>query len=430
MEKKIEIKSKLIGEHKEFLVCRFCLSKNLEQIINLGNIPLAGGFLKKGIKKSEFLKEKFYPLHISFCKDCYFLQVSSSVNPDILFKNYFYFSSSIKTLVRHFEKNVEELKIFLSKPKNKLIVEIGCNDGSFIAALQQNNFTAVGVDPAINVVKPLQRKGMPIINDYFTEKVADSIIKKYGKADAIYSFHSMAHIEDIREVYRGVKKLLKDDGFAAVEVHYLGNLITEMQFDMIYHEHQYYYSLIALQKFLKQFNMEVFDVKRIPVRGGSIQFFIQNKESKKRRLITSAVKKLAVEEREEGFDTVKRFKDYAKQIEKVKEKLISTLDELKKEGKTIAGYGASGRGTIVINYCGLDKEYLDYVVDDAPAKHGAFIPGTHQKILSSNILQSKNKPDYVLLFAWPFFEEIKKKQIDYSKNGGKFIVPLPKVKIV
>lgn len=426
----MNLESQLIGEHKEFQKCRFCLSEDIEKVISLGNIPLAGGFLKKGTKKSEFSQEKFYPLDIAFCKKCFFLQVSSSVNPDILFKNYFYFSSSIKTLVEHFKKNVDELKKLFPKPKYKFIVEIGCNDGSFISALQNNGYKALGVDPATNIVKPLKRKGLPIINNYFTEKVASSIIKKYGKADAIYSFHTLAHIEDIQNVYCGIKKLLKDDGFAAIEVHYLGNVLNEMQFDMIYHEHQYYYSLIALQNFLKRFDMEVFDVKRIPIRGGSIQFFIQNKQSKKRRKITAAVIKLVAEEKKHGFDTVNRYKEYAKDVENVKKDLIKLLDKLKQKGKTIAGYGASGRGTIVINYCGLDKNYLEYVIDDAPAKHGAFVPGTHQKIVSSNILQSKKRPDYAVLFAWPFFEEIKRKQGKYTKNGGKFIVPLPKVTIV
>ena len=429
MGKKITRGSKLIGEHKVFQVCRFCSSPHIEKVIDLGNIPLAGGFLSKDTKQSEFEKEKCYPLQVFFCKDCYFLQVSSSINPDVLFKNYFYFSSSIKTLVEHFKKNVEELRNIFSKPKATFVVEIGCNDGSFVTELQKNNFRALGVDPASNVVRPLKRKGLPVINAYFTEKLADRIVKKYGRADAIYSFHTLAHIEDIQDVYRGIKNLLKNDGFLAVEVHYLGNLINEMQFDMIYHEHQYYYSLIAFQNFLKQFYMEVFDVKLLPIRGGSIQFFVQNKQSTKRREISSSVKKLLREEKKQEFDTVKRFKEYGKSIEKIKKNLIKILTDLNSKNKKIAGYGASGRGTIVINFCGLDKKYLDYVIDDAPAKHGAFMPGTHAKIVSSQILNSAQKPDYVLLFAWPFVEEIKKRQENYLRNGGKFIIPLPKVSV-
>lgn len=418
-----------IGNHRYYKNCRFCFSKNVIPVIDLGNMPLAGGFIKKGTKKSEFSKEKFYPLVIHFCNDCYLLQVNSAVDPDILFKNYFYFSSTIGTLIEHFAKSVSEITSKFPNKKKTFIAEIGCNDGGFISALQKAGFKAIGIDPASNVVKPLIKKGLPIINAYFTESIAKKIVAKHGNADAIYSFHAMAHIEDMHDVIRGVKTLLKKDGYLAFEVHYLGSLLKEKQYDMIYHEHQYYYSLLTLQNFFTQFDMEIFDVKQIAIRGGSILYYVQNKKDG-RRTISNNVKKLVKEEQTLGYDKAMTYELYAKEINKTKIKLLKILDKLKAEKKKIAGYGASGRGTIIMNYCGLDETYLDYVIDDAPAKHGAFTPGTRLKIVPSNVLTSIDRPDYVVLFAWPFIAEVKKRNLQYLQSDGKIIVPLPNVEIV
>ena len=187
------------SEFKIYKECRFCKSKNIESVIDLGKMPLAGGFIKN---KSSFKLEKKYALSLQFCRDCYLLQTSISINPEILFKKYFYFSSSINTLIKHFENTAREVKKML--PRNSFIVEIGCNDGMFIKALENNNFKALGIDPATNIVKPLINKGAPIINDFFTDILARKITKKYGAADAIYSFHSLAHIPDMHSVVSGI----------------------------------------------------------------------------------------------------------------------------------------------------------------------------------------------------------------------------------
>lgn len=420
---------KRTGEHKYFLNCRFCFSANVEAVINLGFMPLAGRFFKKGTTKEELEKEKFYPLILHFCKDCYLLQVNSSIEPNILFKNYFYFSSSIKTLVDHFENIASDLTKVFNDPSKRFIAEIGCNDGSFIKSLTNKGFRSLGVDPATNVVKPAIKNGIPIINAYFTEKLAKEIAKKYDLADAIFGFHSLAHIEDMHDVIKGVKALLKKDGFLALEVHYLGDLVREVQYDMIYHEHQFYYSLLALKNFFTMHDMEIFNVKPVPIRGGSMMFFVQNKSDGKRK-ISLNVNKLLGKERQLALDKIATFKKFSKYIQKTRNDLLKLITKLKSKRKTIAGYGASGRGTILLNYCNLTEDLLNYVVDDAPVKHGAFTPGTHHKIYSSDVLNTDNRPDYMILFAWPFIEEIKKKHTRYLEKGGKFIVPLPKVRII
>lgn len=422
------IPSKLVGNYKHFPDCRFCKSKAVKEVINLGYVPLAGGFFKKGTSKVILENEKFYPLTITFCQNCYLLQCNNSIEPDILFKDYFYFSSSIKTLVDHFESIVRNISEYIPKQKNTFVLEIGCNDGAFITSLLKNGYKALGVDPARNVTAPLIKKGLPIINNYFSEKLAKEIVKKQGKVDAIYSFHTMAHIENMHDVVKGIKAVLKKDGYLSFEVHYLGDLLRETQYDMIYHEHQFYYSLLSLRKFFALYDMEVFDVKHTPIRAGSMMYFVQNKTTGARK-ISANVKNLIKQERAQRIDEVATYISFAKYISKTKTNLLKTIHKLKKQGKTVVGYGASGRGTIIMNYCDLTKDLLDFVVDDAPAKHGSFTPGTHQEIFPSSVLVKKTRPDYAVLFAWPFIEEVLLRNQNYIKKGGKFIVPLPKVKI-
>ncbi len=424
---------KIIGEKRfgkvkskdftKFTKCRFCNSDKLIKVINLGKMPLAGGFIKK---KTDFKKEKKYPLELIFCKDCYLLQTGISINPDILFKKYFYFSSSIKTLVEHFNKTAQ--KISKNLKKGSFIVEIGCNDGEFIKALQKNKFNALGIDPAANIVKPLIKKGMPIINSYFNQSVANKIAKLYGNADAIYSFHSLAHIPDMHEVVKGIKLLLKPEGYLAFEVHYLGNLLRETQYDMIYHEHLHYYSLITLKKFFSQYEMEIYDIERNNLRSGSITYFVQDINTGKKR-VSRRVKSLEKNELKEKLNTPIPYLRFYKKIKNTKKDLLHLLNKLNKDNKTITGYGASGRGAVIINYCGLDMKLLKFIVDDAPAKQGCFMPGTHNPIHSPQELINQNS-DYSVVFAWPFIEEVKKRNQDYLRNGGKFILPLPKVKVI
>lgn len=414
-----------IGEYKHYNKCRICFSSNITPVLNLGNVPPAGGFLKtlKDIKL-----EKFYPLEISFCNNCFLLQSTNVIEANILFKNYFYNSSAIKTLTRHFADLGKELKL-ISNSKKPFIVEIGCNDGVLLKQLINAGIYSIGIDPASNIVIPLIKKGMPIINDYFSEALAKKILNKNGPADIITSSNSLAHIEDMHDILRGIKILLKRDGILIFEVHYLGKILQELQYDMIYHEHQYYYSLLALKKFLEQYNMEIFDLKSIKIHGGSMRYYVQNKKLGK-HTVSKNVVELIKKEKRLGFDKVKTYINFEKKISKTKNNLLKLLKNLKSNNKTIVGYGASGRSTTIINYCGLDKNYLDYIIDDASSKQDTYTPGAHFKIKSSDVLNMKHRPDYVLLFAWSFFEEIKIRHKKYLKNFGKFIIPLPKVKMV
>lgn len=423
----MKTQEKQLGEFKQRTDCRFCQGKSLVKILDFGNVPLAGGFLKE----ADFTSEKFYPLELNFCQDCFLIQVSNVVPAGVLFKNYFYFSSAIKTLVEHLADFAEETtERFLRGRQSPSVFEIGCNDGVMLKPFARLGVKAVGIDPATNVVNSIDSKDITVINDFFTEEAAKKIGAKYGQFDAILSSYSFAHIDDMTSVIRGAKALLRDDGVFIFEVYYLGTLIEEMQYDMIYHEHMSYYSLKSLEIFLKEYGMEIFDIKFTPgVRSGAVRFYARNTGCR-REPVSDAVKEMMRNEDIRGYGKVETFLGYAGKVNKTREQLMGLLSRLKKEGKTIIGYGASGRGTTIMNYCGIDTGFLDYVVDDAPAKHGFFTPGTHVPIKPWEFTKEGEFPEYALLFAWSFISEVKKRRADYLKAGGKFIVPLPEVNIV
>lgn len=418
-----------IGEHKHYDTCRFCLRKQLKPFIHFGNVPLAGGFFSKNASANDFTKERLYPLEICFCTNCGLVQASDVVDSRLLFENYFYFSSAIGTVVHHFEEYASTLKSLVESPKKTFAVEIGCNDGVFLRPLIKAGFKVLGVDPAVNVIAPLQKK-LPIMRAYFGEQAAKKIAKEHGQADIILGSNSLAHIDDMHDVARGIQLLLKPDGFLSMETHYLGTLLKEYQYDFMYHEHQSYYSLHALSHFFSMYEMEIYDAVKVALHAGSMRYFVQHKNTGTRKILPR-VRKLLEQEKNQHLASYSTFKNFSSHIASTKKDLLTLIAKLKKQGKSVAGYGASGRATIIMSYCGITSDHIDYVIDDAPAKQGAFTPGNHLPIMSSAILKDPQKrPDYCLVLAWSFIEEIKKRNPEYLKSGGKFITPLPNVRVI
>jgi methylation protein EvaC len=425
--KDLSTENNSIGTFTKRTTCRFCSGQNLSKVLDLGNVPLAGGFLKE----NDFIEEKYFPLTLDFCQDCYLVQVSNVVSADTLFKeNYFFFSSTIATLVTHFKDYAKDVyDEFFKTISNPSILEIGCNDGVLLKPFSELGVKTIGVDPATNVVSTIDIPGAIIYNNYFTEKLAKDIIVVHGKVDAVVSNFSFAHIDDMDDVVKGIKVVLKDDGLFIFEIYYLGTLLDEMNYDMIYHEHMSYYSVITLMKFFNKYSMEIFDVKNIPgVRTGSVRFFARNIGQRDRKVSLELGNMLKYEIMR-GFDKTDVYQQYSKDVNTTRNEIISLLKKLKSEGKTIIGYGASGRGTIIMNYCGIDGQYIDYVVDDAPQKWGYFTPGTHVPIKSWDFVGKSKFPDYIVLFAWAFAEEVLEKRKAYIEAGGKFILPLPHVSV-
>jgi methylation protein EvaC len=406
--------------------CSFCNSTMMQKVIDFGNVALAGAFLKQ----SQFAEEQKYPLRVFYCSDCYALQVVDKISSNTLFQDYFYFSSAINTLSEHFKAYAEEVTLRFLNPKNATVLEFGCNDGVLLKPLADNGIrTVIGVDPAKNVLATINDPRVRLINDFFTEEVADNIIEQYGHVDLIMANNVYAHIQDIQGVTRAIEKSLHKDGVFIFEVHYLDKIITEMQYDMIYHEHLYYYSLLSVIKHFERYNMMVFDVKPIPIHAGSMRFYVCKNNSRYSHTVSSNVEALAQEERKKGFDRFDTFVQYSNEVMLRRINLMNLLESLKKHGYKIAGYGASGRANTMIQYCEINHKHIDYIIDDAPAKSGYYTPGSHFEIFPSSKLLEDDAPDYLLVFAWSFFDEIKKRNANFIINGGHMILPLPLVTI-
>ena len=408
------------------LSCSFCNGFALHQIMDFGQVALAGGFLKP----ERSAEEKYYPLRLHFCQDCYAVQIVDVVNAEVLFHDYFYFSSSIRTLRDHFESYASELTARFLKPSTAKVLEFGCNDGVLLKPLADQGIkTVIGVDPATNVVSTIQDPRIHVINDFFNEATAERVVAEFGPLDMVMANNVYAHIPDIQGTTQAIWNVLSDEGVFVFEVHYLGKVINELQYDMIYHEHLYYYSLISAIKHFERYGMTVFDVKPVPVHAGSMRFYVCKNGSQWSQQISAEVTALINEELKQGFHMPGTYERFASDVASRKEALMALLAQLKRDGHRIAGYGASGRANTMIQYCGIDHEHLDYMIDDAPAKNGFCTPGSHFEIFPSDVLKQEGAPHYLLLFAWSFRDEIVKRNPEYFAKGGKMIVPLPEVSV-
>lgn len=407
--------------------CSFCDSTAMTQIMDFGRVALAGAFLKP----DQFAAEATYPLRVHFCSDCFGVQVIDKVSANVLFhENYFYFSSSIRTLRDHFQQYALDVTSRFLTPETSTVIEFGCNDGVLLRPLADQNIrTVIGVDPATNVVRTIDDPRITVINDFFNEETADRIVAGHGKADLVMANNVYAHVPDIQGITRAIRNVLTDEGVFVFEVHYLGKVVNEMQYDMIYHEHLYYYSLLSAMKHFDRYDMMVFDIKAVPIHAGSMRFYACKKGSKRGASVSAAVTALQQEELSRGFDRKETFVRFAADVADRKARLLDLLNGLRAEGKTVVGYGASGRANTIIQYCGIDHRHLAYMIDDAPAKAGFHTPGSHFLIHPSSVLERGAPPDYLLIFAWSFLDEITGRNQKYLESGGRMIVPLPEVRI-
>jgi SAM-dependent methyltransferase len=395
--------------------------------MDFGDVALAGGFLKP----AQFASEQRFRLRLSFCKTCFAVQVPDRVDAEILFRDYFYFSSAIGTLRSHFEEYAREITQRFLNPSTAVAVEFGCNDGVLLKPMADLGVgKVIGVDPAANVLASIDDSRLTLINAFFDVNTAKRIVAESGHADVVMANNVYAHIPDIQEATRAVRTVLDDDGVFIFEVHYLGKVLEEMQYDMIYHEHLYYYSLTSAIEHFARHGMMVFDVKPIPIHGGSLRFYVCKQGSRHAAFVTPAVTRLLADEREKGYDRYETFVDFSSKVEQHRSDLMALLKRLRSEGKRIAGYGASGRANTIIQHCGINESHIDYMIDDAPAKAGFFTPGSHLEIRSRAALDAPGRPDYLLVFAWSFFEEIRRRNQPFLAAGGKMILPLPRLKVV
>lgn len=405
--------------------CRSCGGRNLKTFLPLGETPLANKLLSaEDLEKPEV----FYPLTVAFCPDCKLVQLLETVPPEELFLDYVYFSSFADTVVQNAHDLVERLIPELGLNCQHLVVELASNDGYLLQFYQQHGIPVLGIDPAENIALVAEEKGVPTLCEFFGIDLARQLTEKGIWADVIHGNNVLAHVADLNGFVAGIAELLKPSGVAVIEVPYVRDLIERLEFDTIYHEHLCYYSATALYKLLAQHGLVLSDVERIPIHGGSLRIFMR-KEGMPALEPTQAVKALLTEERAAGMDTFAYYADFGAKVAQLKTELISLLQEYKDNGHDVAVYGASAKGATLLNFFGIGREFLTYVVDRSTVKQGMFTPGTHLSIHAPEKLLS-DLPPYTLLLVWNFAEEVLAQQSEYRKQGGKFIIPIPEVVVV
>lgn len=408
----------ILGKFTTRSTCRLCNSTELELFLDLGMMPLAGDYLKS----DQVGSESFYPLSLHRCLSCALVQVLTIISPDVLFRDYRYLSSI--GLKAHFRSYAREM-VSRFELADKKVLEIGSNDGVLLGPLKERGVNVLGIDPASNVSNIAINKGINTLIKFFDASLAVRISKDYGKMDAIFANNVLAHIDAIEDVFEGITQLLNPTGVLIFEVHYLIDLMKKLQYDFFYHEHLNYYCLTSLSPFLKRFNLEIFDIKRIPIHSGSIRVYVKFVENKNLNVSHKVKNLLDFEQR--YFDKGTVFSKFNSKILETKRDLVIVLNELKARNMKVVGYGAAGRANTLLNYCEIDDSLLKYIVDESPERVGRYTPGTHIPIVLPAVFHSDNI-DYVLILAWNYKKMIMKKESFFTENGN-FIVPLPHVKI-
>lgn len=409
---------------KKIDFCRLCKSRKLKKVLDLGKTPPANSFLKKSQLKD---KEDFFPLVVNFCTNCNQLQLSHVVSPEILFRNYVFVSSTSPVTTAHFEEYASSVFRKLKLKKGDVIVDLGSNDGVLLKPFKKLGAKVLGVDPARNVARRATKEGIPTLSHFFTVKLAKQIAKKYGKPKVITANNVFAHIHDLDEIVKGVRSMLDKEGVFIVEAPYLIDFLDKNLFDLVYHEHLSYLSVCPLDRFFKSFGMRVFDVVKTPVHGGSIRIFV--KMNKAKHTLNKSVNRFLDLEKRKNLSDINTYLEFAKKVAENKIKLSMLLGRLKRENKSIAGYGAPAKATTLLHFFNIGQETLDFIADDSPFKQGLFTPGKHIPVFAPKELYTR-KPDYLLILAWNFAKPIMKMHKKFAENGGKFIVPVPKPKIV
>jgi methylation protein EvaC len=384
-------------------------------------MPIANGFLEP----KDYPNEHFFELKVGYCPESKLVQLTELVDREKMFhENYAFFSSTSRRMAEHFRRFAESVReSFFASSTDPFVVEIGSNDGIMLQNFATAGIRHLGIEPSANVAKVARDKGIDTISEFFDEDVAKRIVAERGQADAFLGANVICHIPYMHSVMAGVRQLLKPKGVMVFEDPYLGDIIEKTSYDQIYDEHAFYFSVTSVEYLVNRHELEVVDVIRQPVHGGSMRYVIGHRGA---HTISENVRRQKQFEEELGLHKPETYRKFAQNVAQSKKELVELLEDLKRRGKRVAAYGATSKSTTVTNYCGIGPELVEYISDTTPIKQGKFSPGAHIPVVAHEAF-AKNPPEYTLLFAWNHAEEILAKEQAYREGGGRFVLYVPKV---
>jgi hypothetical protein len=405
--------------------CRHCAAPLHRTFVDLGMSPLCESFLRADELNNM---EPFYPLHVFVCERCFLVQLEEYVSPADIFTEYAYFSSYADSWLNHVERYTEQMIRRWNLGATSRVIELASNDGYLLQYFVARNIPVLGIEPAVNVAKAAESKGVPTLVRFFGRDTARELAASGQKPDLVIGNNVLAQVPDINDFVAGITILLHERGVATLEFPHLQQLIDNNQYDTIYHEHFSYFSFLAASRIFETHGLVLFDVEELSTHGGSLRIYARHAEDDSKPVQPRATELLR-RELDRGFDRMDTYAHFAENVKATKRRLLTFLVDARNAGRSIVGYGAPGKGNTLLNYCGIRTDFLDYTVDRNPYKHGRFTPGTHIPIYPPDRIH-ETRPDYVLILPWNVKDEIIAQMSQIRSWGGKFVVPIPDVTVL
>ncbi len=405
-------------------VCRFCNHRLRHTFVDLGMQPLCESYITHETRNAM---EPFYPIHAWVCEHCFLVQVPALVSGEAIYSHYAYFSSYSDSWLKHCRTYADRIVERFKLNQNSQVIEIASNDGYLLQYFISKAIPVLGIEPAVNIAAVAEKKGIPTLNTFFGAKVARELVAGGKQADLLIGNNVLAHVPDLNDFVSGLKQLLAPRGRLTMEFSHLVRLMEGNQFDQVYQEHYSYFSLLSVKQIFEAHGLTLFDVEELPTHGGSLRIYARHRENSNQPVLP-AVADLLNREIEAGYQNMATYRSFSERVAATKRKLLAFLIQAKQEGKQIVGYGAPGKGTTLLNYCGVRADFIDYTVDRNPFKQGKFLPGVHIPIYPPEKIAS-TRTDYILLLPWNLKTELLNQLAYARKWGAKFVTPIPEVTV-